>query len=273
MTTRTVAVLPDGFTSPEYERPPVIETALTIQFDELTGIGSVHFGRFHELVREDFPNAEDQPRVNRIVEPFPLRERKLGVKLVGIAPLPRVWFEAAEGRDLLQLQPDRLSYNWRKVPDVPYPRYQTSARKFLRYLDLLIRFCADEGLPEIRPDLCEVVYVNHLRPERDETAIEVFFEAMGIKQARRASCLPDPEGANFNQAYPIGDGIGRLYAEAAMARAEEGEFVVLNLTARVKCAKGQDVEQALQLAHDWAVNGFASVIDRAFQKSRLGRTK
>ena len=31
------------------------------------------------------------------------------------------------------------------------------------------------------------------------------------------------------------------------------------------------VEQALQLAHDWAVNGFANVIDRDFQRSRLGR--
>lgn len=149
-------------TGRQFDAPPVFETALSLQFEELEDFRTVHFGRFHELVRESFPIAEDHSRADRIVEEFPkaLRPR---LQLVPKPPGPeRVWFrDRTDGTLLLQVQPDRFALNWRRSSDCEdYPSFVVNGKRFVEEFQRFVGFCSEQELGA-RPDqpvrtcLCE----------------------------------------------------------------------------------------------------------------------
>jgi hypothetical protein len=122
-------------------------------------------------------------------------------------------------------------------------------------------FCSSSELGEIRPSLSEVIYVNRLFPNADETAVECMSRAfVGLSWESSDEGLPTPELVTFNRVYPIGVEDGRLYAEAGIARhPEQGDFVQLKMTARVLIRDDGAIPDALQSAHDSIVNGFVSI--------------
>ena len=46
---------------PEYETPPVVETALAVEFAQLKGWNVVHYGVLWERFKAKYPNCEVQP--------------------------------------------------------------------------------------------------------------------------------------------------------------------------------------------------------------------
>jgi uncharacterized protein (TIGR04255 family) len=75
--------------------------------------------------------------------------------------MPRFWFEEKDGAHLLQIQQDRIVHNWRKrEAEQDYPRYETIRRRFELDLERFVDFLVTEGLGEVRPNQCEVTYIN-----------------------------------------------------------------------------------------------------------------
>lgn len=267
--------------SPQYKNPPVVETVIGVQFPELPSFRSVHFGLYWESLRnKGYAKTEDKPRLTEVSEPFPRRLIPSEATLrVGSASVPqRAWYTAASGSELIQLQPDRFLFNWRKQQGEEYPSFAKNSKKFSEEFTGFIRFCCKEQLDDPKPNLCEVTYVNHIFPADDESAVDLFGKVFaGLRWQVADKYLPNPESATFNRAYVIGDQKGRLYAEASVAFRPEDkkEFVMLKLTGRVNHPSGDcdGVAESLQLAHDWVVNGFASITEIEIQNSRWERTQ
>ena len=99
-----------------YERPPVAEVVLAAQFPPDT-IDLEVYGRFASEVSADLPRRSRQPVVPRNEEKFD--ERQAGasfeIRLEGPTDLPRVVFESDDRQEVVQLQPHRLTLNWRAV--------------------------------------------------------------------------------------------------------------------------------------------------------------
>lgn len=261
-------------TGPVFENPPVVEVALGIQFKELVGFNSTHFGLYFERIRSRFPIAEEQPRIDPIDERFP-RAVPLPRLQFQIGSRPnRMWFkDSIDGSRLLQLQPDRFNFNWRKPNDeAPYRPYVESRSSCLEEFECFCRFCAEEGLSPVVPEICEVVYINHLFPALGESGIDLFERAfMGIRWQNSDEFLPPPDVASVNRVFVIGKEQGRLYAETSVGlHKERGEFVILKMTARVNHPFGltNDVADSLQLGHDWVVKGFVSLTEPLFRLQR-----
>lgn len=53
---------------PDFDNPPVVETVLSVQFERLPAMRSVHFWLFWQRVRDQFPNTEERPTLASIVE-------------------------------------------------------------------------------------------------------------------------------------------------------------------------------------------------------------
>ena len=132
----------------------------------------------------------------------------------------------------------------------------------------------DNGLGQMKPNLCEVVYVNHVWPGPDESAFDLIAEIFtGLSWQHSTEWLPEPEAAALNRVYVIGENRGRLYAEASIAHQKErGEFVLLKMVARVLHRPDDSVESCLHLAHDWVVHGFVSLTDEKVRKERWKQT-
>jgi uncharacterized protein (TIGR04255 family) len=262
--------------SPTFENPPVVETALGIQFDELKKIKSVHFGLLYETIRTRYPEFEDQERLEPIVESFPKAPRIAAFRLKAGPTVDRVWYRnVPDGPVLVQVQPDRFGFNWRKVDGKsPYPRFSENSHKCLDEFRLFSQFCKEHDLGEIRPNLCEVVYVNHIWPAENEVIIDLFPRVFsGIDFEHSDDWLPKPETVSFNRTFLIGEQEGRLYAEASVARhRERGDFILLKMTGRVLHEPDTTVADTLQRAHDWVVRGFVGLTNESIRKEQWGQT-
>lgn len=257
--------------------PPVFETALAIQFDELDTFRAIHFGLFYERVAERFPIVEDLPRTEPIIERFPLQFRQMKFGIKESKGPERVFFRDKEdGALLIQLQPDRFGLNWSRASlNDPYPNFSQNGPLFLAEFAKFAQFCQDQKLGALRPNLCEVVYVNHIFPKPDESVIECMENVLvNVQLTHCEDDLPSAELASFNRVYPISDQKGRWYAEAGLGRhADHGEFVALKITARILHKDGEDVAANIQQAHDTVVNGFVAVTTKDARMTRWGQNQ
>ena len=100
---------PSRFNLVDFERPPVVEVVLSVQFPPDT-VDMEVYGRFAREVREELPVRRRQPIIPPMEETFdrPAVQRSIEIHLEGPASLPRTLFEGENGVQLVQLQHDRL---------------------------------------------------------------------------------------------------------------------------------------------------------------------
>lgn len=263
-------------TGPSFSNPPVVESVLGIQFGELKGFNTTHFGLFYQEITDRYPVVEIQPRLEPIIESFPVRVMVPRFKLATTPRTERVLFKDAEdASELVQIQPDRFGFNWRKPgeKEALYPRYPENSRRCLEEFRRFVEFCNDRGLGEPKPNLCEVVYVNHIWPEPELSVVDLFARVFSGLAWCDGEVVGTPELATFNRVFRMQDDRGRLYAEASMAHHKErGDFILLKMTGRALHTEKQSVEESLGVAHDWVVRGFVDLTDPAIRTKQWGQT-
>jgi uncharacterized protein (TIGR04255 family) len=249
--------------SPKFNKPPVIETVLAIQCDELPDFRGVHFGQYFETVRSEFPDPEDHPRLPPILESFPGRAPLPSFELSMSAQPQRLWCKDNRQGRLIQVQPDRFALNWRRFPtEMSYPGFKNNLDQFCSQLDRLARFAAEAGLGSIRQNVGEVTYVNEIAPVAGQSIADRFSSVFsGIEWKHSDDWLPKPELVSLSRTFVIPEQRGRLYAEASVKfRPRTNDPVILLvMTARVLRRHDTTAAEDLQIAHDWVVNGFVSL--------------
>ena len=158
---------------PDFKSPPVTEVVLSIQFGALAKFTSVHVGLLWERLRSEYPIASEQAPIAAAFETFGLPQQNLQpfmeIQTLLSPPMPRYWFEDADAVDLLQVQHDRILHNWRKREAAQeYPRYEAIRARFERDLALFEEFLSSEGLGNLRPNQCEVTYINTIDVPDDD---------------------------------------------------------------------------------------------------------
>lgn len=148
-----------------FRDPPVIEVALSIQFEGAVTHAAQTLGEFWPRIRDEFPGLQEQPALPPQREEFGVVGGGPQLEVMMQAPPPRYWFVSSDDTRLLQVQPDRLIYNWRKREEgQAYPRYRELRPEFERYLQLFLDVLTPEQRGGARPDWSEVTYVNHVVP-------------------------------------------------------------------------------------------------------------
>lgn len=198
---------------PEFEDPPVVEVALSVQFRILPALRGLTLAPLYEQWRSRYPRVEEQPPLPAIIEGDipggPVFQLNVGI------PSVRYWFLTDDGTELVQLQQDRLSVNWREQGSgKPYPRYSAMRQMFADRFNDLETFLAETALGDIRVTQLELSYVN---------AVVIGPEDMGkldrilsTWQAAPNHHLGDPEQARLEMSYQIkglGAGVSRLWVQ------------------------------------------------------------
>lgn len=248
---------------PNFERPPVVEVALSVQFEPLA-LETKHLALLWEKCRAEFPEWQDQPP---IAPAFELFSDGFWNARFRNSPIPRALFRDRAGTQLKQYQADRFVRNWTKVQTAPdYPRYESIREPFAADLRALLEFVSEQSLGKVVPNQCEVTYVN-LVPLTEGTPLAVGDVISPWAGAFSDSFLPDPEGieiaAHFVMMRPDRpDPAGRLHIQGVVV-AERGtnkKALQLTLTAR-----GQPFDPSidgvlafLNLGREYIVKGFAS---------------
>ena len=264
---------------PDFENPPLVEVALSLQFDALTKLQTPQLGSLWAEFRGRFPKTEEHPLLDSVIERFGVpgaSQPKVRFEMLESPPVPRIWFLKEDGAELIQIQQDRFIHNWRKVGTGDrYPRYEHVRKTFHRELESFREILSREQVGELRPNQCEVTYVNHiLAGEGWQTHGQLANVLTVFHGAYSDENLEDPEDVRLALRYVLkNDGdepIGRLHisAQPAYRRSDNLPMLVLTLTARGR-SEGEDIGAALRFLDEGRkaiVRGFTSVTTTKMHK-------
>lgn len=257
---------------PEFDDPPVVEVALSVQFDALANLRTPQIGLLWQEFRDRFPNTEEHPPLETVIERFGVSPTPKGVarfQLLSTPPVPRCWFLNTQGTELVQVQHDRFIHNWRKVgEDDAYPRYgrvrATFEGELKRFSEVLLR----QGVGELHPNQCELTYVNHIVSGEGWSTHGQLGDVITLFNLHYTDEFrPQPEDCQLAARYVVqnsgGESVGRLHVavEPVYRSSDDVPMFALTLTARGRPLSDgvNGVLEFLDLGRQWIVRTFASI--------------
>lgn len=252
---------------PSYKTPPLNEVSIGLQFEPLAQLKIPHFGLFWERIREQYPIVEHAP-------PIVGKEQESTEWF----PLPRVWFIDRSDSKLVQLQTDRLNFNWRHRDGTgPYPRFQEISKQFFQLLADFDQFIAEENIGIVVPTSAELTYINLLDKGREWNSVNdlpsVFKDMTWYSESSRF--LPFPEKMSWALSFALPSGQGSLAArlKSGIRVADQQEIMQLEMVASCPI-EGGSVKTLLpwyDVAHEWIVRGFDDLTQLEVQRNFWGR--
>src|ERR1035437_8819995 len=110
---------------PSFKKPPVIETAISVQFKSVDGLTNAHLGLFWDRhLREAYPKVVDAELITPQTEVFGENiRRRLRLPSFRIGPSEaamRLQMISEDDQTMVQIQNGRLVFTWRKMKDGAY---------------------------------------------------------------------------------------------------------------------------------------------------------
>ena len=250
---------------PSFSSPPVVETAIAVQFRPLKGLKNVHLAEFWSSIAADYPATLDQEPLPPRLESFDAPRPRGPVLQIQAAHLGgRIQAVSADQHAMVQLQNGWFIYNWRRLAAKAdaYPRWSTSSAEFTRRSREFSAFLEGRGFG--RPDLVqwEVTYVNHLMKGDDWASPK---DWPGLLPGLLGAWTPTTgsvEALSSDVQLVLPDRRGRVYIElrhAVLTADNSTELLTLVLTARGAVTAGHSAESGLELGHKAIVTLFAEV--------------
>ena len=150
---------------PKFDRPPVVETVLGVQFNRLADYSAAHAGWFwRENLGPRFDVAKEASRLEDQFERFGDDVRWAPPGGLFVRPVHQPdRIQIINGLDdrMVQIQDSRFIYNWRKR-DAGYPSYEKLKPEFLAKLTEFEAFTQARGLGKIEQNQWEVTYHNQI---------------------------------------------------------------------------------------------------------------
>jgi uncharacterized protein (TIGR04255 family) len=210
-----------------------------VQFQDLEGWATPHYGKLWRRLEGEYPNFEERPPLPRLrLEPPPSDEQQV----LSLPPLRRVFFIQPPGNYLIQVQQNRFLHNWRKISDDDkYPRYDAAYERFVRFWGEFKAFVADVGLPEPQPEVFELAYINHIMaagasfPGDVWTYLDLYERSPEATTAKAASALM------LHFEWPLPNQLGTLTLDVKHGHrvADRREILLMELNARGKAREGE----------------------------------
>ncbi len=259
-----------GLVLPSYDHPPVVEFVAGVEFEDLQGWCTGHFGQFWSEIQADYPGTEDS---------MPLFDSNVGSgKLMGaplpLPPLRRVFLTSKGSNYVIQLQVDRFHLNWRRIREGDqYPRFEAVFSRFQNGWTRFIDFVGRSGLPEVIPRRYSLTYLNHVDVGAGDFVRVIQDALKGFKwSVVDAQFLPEPASLGLTYRFDFGDR-GTLLARLSHGkRAEGGELAALDLTASGPVSSNHTLTDWFATAHEWVVRGFTDLTTDEAHKA-WGRTR
>jgi uncharacterized protein (TIGR04255 family) len=146
---------------PDYHQPPIDELAIGVQFPQIQGMYDAHVGLFWQTVRESYPRAESQPRIEAPLE-------SAGEQIVqpqvfsfnsALPPQGRTWLISESDDYLIQVQNTRFFQNWRRR-QAEYRHFEELWNLFVANFGKFKELLRTEHLPLPMVQQIEVNYIN-----------------------------------------------------------------------------------------------------------------
>ena len=148
----------------DFARPPVEEVVLSVLFKPLDRFLAPHLGEiWQEFKKSGFMHTTVQGPVPPTIESFSDQIPEPHVQISNVPDFHRILFIHESGNQILQVQQDRFTFNWRRIEEgQKYPGFSTI---FASFEDFYTRFrenLKNQEIGEITPLQYELSYTNQL---------------------------------------------------------------------------------------------------------------
>jgi uncharacterized protein (TIGR04255 family) len=146
---------------PDYREPPIDEVAIAAQFPSIPNLTDSHIRDFWKSVRDEYPIAENQPRLEGPIESYSSAQAlTFQLPAPGGIPLPmRMWMISDADDFLLQVQNTRFIQNWRRRQGA-YPRFEELRDRFWKNYNQFRSFLDTQDISAPIVQQVEVTYLN-----------------------------------------------------------------------------------------------------------------
>src|SRR5258708_26531378 len=247
---------------PEFDSPPVIETAISIQFSRLLGFSTAHAGWFwksHLKLPGNWNKIAEASRLEDQFERFGPDDMwaQLGIRVTPVGESQRIQIIRDDDERMVQVQDSRIVLNWRKQSG-GYPSYESLIPDFRTANSHFDQFAQESGFARLEPNQWEVTYVNHIprgdlwKDLRDWPRI-----VPGLYTPSAVNGESDAISGDWR--FALGSQRGRLYVSLKLGRVENERVMVLQLTARGPISPELSSESGLALGHETIVRTFKKI--------------
>jgi len=260
----------------DYDRPPVVETILGVQFERLAGFCNGHLGAFWKtLDQEEWPTAADAPPLPPQFERFTEEARwARGLQFrLSQDPAARLQIKNRNGDRMIQVQNNRFHFNWLGQAGGEYPRYERVREGFVEVLQRFLEFLRAEQLGPFRANQWEVTYLNHIPKESVWKTPGDWGFFLPLRSVPTLEGLVEGESFSGEWHFLIPGRRGRLHVQwrhGLKAEPTQQELVVLTLTARGPIEPISDdlnvILQGLDLGRKTIVESFAKLMSEEANK-------
>ena len=256
---------------PSYERPPVVETVVGVQFEPLSAFRNAHLGLFwKELDANEWRDLGDVPTLDPEFERFGTKLTwHPGVRFQLTQEIAsRLQIKKKTGDRMIQVQNGRFHLNWIGAGGADYPRYTTVKAEFQQLLDTFTRFLESNNLGEFQPNQWEITYINQIKKGTvwNSPGDWSFFRLLQADATTR--CQLSMESFSGEWHFSIPDERGRLHLHwkhglVPIKDKDPDEAIWLTFTARGPIAdsnKSEQIIRGLDLGHDSVVCTFRDLM-------------
>lgn len=267
-----------------YDRPPLIEVVIGVQFERLARLDAARLGLLWERFRSRFPKTDQKPALDPSIERLGLRGPLGATRLELLSEFrQRLWFLNEAEDELVQVQDDRFIRNWRQgsAHDRAYPRFEELLPRFFEDFAVFRAFLDAEQVGTVAANQCEVTYVNLIKSNDHWSShgqLANIFQGWSPEYSQRVEW--PLESVQFNVAHLINDDkgefVGRLHVsmEPVFATAQGSPATPvpafrLTLTARGRpLSEGFDgISSFLELGHRAVVTSFDKMASGDMQRA------
>jgi len=257
-----------------FAAPPVVETALSVQFDKLTGFTAAHAGWFwKEYVEKLGDGTSNEWKQVTEAGPIPEQFEKFGpedvwsvptLQFLQGSPSARIQIIRGDGERMLQIQNSRFVLNWRKS-ETAFPRYENLLPEFRGMLNAFESFCSEAGFGSPVYNLWEVVYVDQVKKGTmwdSARNLNRIFPAVTSPPVSDHHAPPaDDEIVSADWRFSLANRRGRLYIQLRQTRLQPSNEEVIQLTtiARGPVSETQSWQQGLDFGHEALKETFLSI--------------
>jgi uncharacterized protein (TIGR04255 family) len=265
----------------KFSAPPIVETALSVQFNSLVGFTAAHAGWFwKEYVEKlgDGPPNEWKEAAEAVK--IPELSEKFGAEDVWATPSirftpgivsPRIQLIRGDGERMLQVQDNRFILNWRKRASA-YPSFQILLPEFRNMLSAFESFCSEAGFGTPVYNFWEVAYVDQIKKgtlwDSARNLNRIFPALTTPPVSDRHAPQSDDETISADWRFSLTNRRGRLYIQLRQSRLQPSneEIIQLTTTARGDVSETHSWEQGLNFGHDALRETFLAITSTEAQE-------
>jgi uncharacterized protein (TIGR04255 family) len=147
-----------------YDAPPLVEVAMSIQYQRPRGLNLAHLGAFWMTQRQELPFVHVQQPIASVSDDYGAAGQWLPPSLqlaLKTEPDGRIQMVSADEQWMCQLQLNRIVVNWRRRR-AEYPRFDATQERFWNVWRSWREFLGCMNLERPQPQFWELTYVNRV---------------------------------------------------------------------------------------------------------------